>query len=341
MRRRSRRVPRLVAGSPTLAELGNVVPEAGAGELVCVRIDHRVVQEVFACEICVTVAVGDAAVHIGVHLRVPALAHSIDAPRYERRRQIVEQDAVGDRAREPQHLFVQRGDEDLGAVFTEPHAEPEAFYSIEIALEADRLAAEALANECDELAYLRDRPVGVAGAVPLAGDGRRRDPDTEVHVAISDELLQRRGGHRVQRRRAQLEREHTGAEPEMRRSLADRAEQHHRFGRVRFGDPRRVVPERVGFAHDIERQVGSEGLDPRHAHRVRRHGREPNPRPRPRLDGEARPRSRPACSTVGDFSGPTGLRPAVSGDGDCAARHGARPAWPRTCRRFRPSTTGR
>ena len=34
-----------------------------------------------------------------------------------------------------------------------------------------------------------------------------------------------------------------------------------------------VVAERVGFAHDVERQVGAERLDPGHAHRVVRHAR--------------------------------------------------------------------
>ena len=96
--------------------------------------------------------------------------------------------------------------------------------------------------------------------MPLAGHRGRRDADAEEHVAVTGELLQGRGGHRVQRWGAELQREHTGAEARVGRDLTDRAEQRHRLGRVRFRDPDRAVAELVGFAGDVERQRRAEGL---------------------------------------------------------------------------------
>ena len=70
-----------------------------ARELVRVRVDDRVVEEVLAGEVGVAVAIGDPAVHVRVDLGVAALAHALDAPRHERRGEVVEQHAVGDLAR--------------------------------------------------------------------------------------------------------------------------------------------------------------------------------------------------------------------------------------------------
>ena len=64
----------------------DVVAEPGARELVRVRVDDGVVEEVLARELGVAVAVGDAAVHVGEDLGVAALAHLLDAPRHDRRR---------------------------------------------------------------------------------------------------------------------------------------------------------------------------------------------------------------------------------------------------------------
>ena len=63
--------------------------------------------------------------------------------------------------------------------------------------------------------------------MPAAGDGRRRDADAEEHVAVGRELLERGGRHRRERRRAQLQGEHAGAEAERRsrdRTTAPRSE---------------------------------------------------------------------------------------------------------------------
>ena len=159
-----------LARGPLRAELRDVVLEPGARELVGVRVDHCVVEEILARLLRVAVPIGDAAVHVRVHRRVAALAYALDAPGHERGREVVEQHAVGDAAGQPQHLLVERGDEDLRPPVAEPHAEPEALHRVEVAFERHRLAAEALAHERHELADLRDRTVRVAGAVPLPGD---------------------------------------------------------------------------------------------------------------------------------------------------------------------------
>src|SRR5204863_5286600 len=113
--------------------------------------------------------------------------------------------AVTARAREPRHLLVERGHEDLRTGVAQSHTETKALYRIEVAFEGHRVAGETLAQQRNELAYLRDRPVGVARAVPLPRDCRRRDADAEIHGPVAGELLQRRRGHGVERRRAQLE----------------------------------------------------------------------------------------------------------------------------------------
>ena len=146
----------------------------------------------------VAIAVGDAAVHVREDLGVAAGAHLLDAPRHDRRREVVEQHAVCDLAGEAQHLLVQRGEDDLRFLVAEPQPEPEARHAVEVAVEAHGLAREAFAQQGDELAHLRERSIAVSRAMPLAGDGRRRDPDAEEDVAVARELLQGRAGHRVQ-----------------------------------------------------------------------------------------------------------------------------------------------
>ena len=89
-----------------------------------------------------------------------------------RRRQVVQQHPVGDLACEAQHALVEGADHDLGPPLAETNAEAEAGHPVEVAFEVDGLAAEAGAQESDELANLGEGALAVAGAVPATGHNR-------------------------------------------------------------------------------------------------------------------------------------------------------------------------
>ena len=144
------------------ADLGDLVAEPGSLEVAGVGVDDRVGEEVAPGELDALVALAHPGVHVGVDLGVAALAHLLDRPRHVRRRQVVEEHAVGDLAGQREHLRVEGADDDLGLPLAEAHAEPEALHLVEVAREVDLLAGEALAQQ-----RRRTRGSGRAG-------GRRR-----------------------------------------------------------------------------------------------------------------------------------------------------------------------
>ena len=82
---------------------------------------------------------------VGVDLGVAALAHLLDRPRDVRGREVVEQHAVGHLAGQAQHPGLSAPTTILGRrSLALADAEPEALDPIEVALEVDLLAGEAL-----------------------------------------------------------------------------------------------------------------------------------------------------------------------------------------------------
>ena len=169
----------------------------------------------------------------------------LDRPRHVRRGQVVEQHAVGDLAGQLQHAGFSAPMTTLGLRSPSRTPSRKRLHVVEVALEDDRLAGEALPDERDVLADPGQRPVAVGGAVPLGsvttGDemptprrmSRSGCSACSVAPAIADE-----------RRGAQLQGEHAGAEVE-RRARRRRRRRGWRTPRARWSRPSRTTGSRA------------------------------------------------------------------------------------------------
>ncbi len=239
---RQRSLP--VLGRVPLSDGVDLVAEAGAAEVGGVGVDDGVGEQVAAGELDAVVALGDTDVYVGVDGGVAAGPHLLDRPRHVRGRQVVEEHPVGDLAGEAQHPRVEGADDDLRApTLGQPHAEAEPAHLVEVALEGDRLAAEALLHEGHVLADPGQGPLAVGDAVPLLGHDRRGDADAEDDVDAGVQRLQRGAGHGDDHRRAQLEGQHAGAEPELGRGRAGRGQHGEGLRAGRLRRPEAAVAE--------------------------------------------------------------------------------------------------
>ncbi len=156
--------------SVSFANSGHRVAEAGPLEVPCIRVDHCVREEVAAGVVDPVGPLAHSRMHVGVDLGVTSLADLLDRPGHVRRREVVEQHPVGELAAQRQHLLVEGTEYQLRRTLTESHPEAESRDLIEVALERDALATQALAHEREVFANLRERAGGVFDAVPLRGD---------------------------------------------------------------------------------------------------------------------------------------------------------------------------
>ena len=168
-----------VARGVALAHLHHLVGEPCPLEVPGVGVDDGVGEQVAASQLDAVLALAHAGVDVGVDLGVAALADLLDRPRHVRGRQVVEEDAVGDLTAHPEHRRVEGPDHDLRLALAEPDAEAEPLDRVEVAVEVDLLAAQALLHERHVLADPRHRPIAVGRAVPPLGHHRRGDADAD------------------------------------------------------------------------------------------------------------------------------------------------------------------
>ena len=158
----------------------DLVAEAGPLEVGGVGVDHRVAEQV-AGEVDAVPALTDAHVDVAVdgHLgaapgRGLAGPHVLDRPADVRRGQVVEETpSATSPARDS--IFVE-GADDHRATLAEPHFEAEPAAPVEVAVEAHRVAGEALLEEGHVLADLGERSIRVGHAVPAGGDDGEEMP---------------------------------------------------------------------------------------------------------------------------------------------------------------------
>ena len=163
---------------------------------------------------------------------------------------VVEQHAVGNLAGEPEHPGVERRHDDLRPALPQAYAEAEPPDLPEIALEGDGLPGQALAHQGDVFAHHRDRPFR-AGLAVLPQDAWRGDAQSQPDVRIGTQGLQGRGGHRGQRRRADLNGDDSGAEAHVGRHRRDGRQQREGIRAGGFGGPQRAVAHRLGQSRDL------------------------------------------------------------------------------------------
>ena len=146
----------------------------------------------------------------------------------------------------------------FGSALSEAHAEPEPAALVEVALEGDAVAREAFPEQRDVLAGPGEWTVAVRHPVPPLGHHRRRDADAQDDVGFRVQRLQGRACHRHHHRRAQLEREHAGAEPEGRRGGAARGEDGEGLRARRLRRPELLVAELRGSGRHLRREGRTE-----------------------------------------------------------------------------------
>jgi len=152
----------------------------------------------------------------------------------------------------------ERAQDDAGPPLAQPHPEPESLDPVEVAVDVDLLAGQAGPQQRYVLAHPGERAIAVRHAVPALGHDRRRDADAEQDVAVGVQRLQRGAGHGDDHRRAELQREHAGAEVEPGGGGAGRGQDRERLGPRGLRGPEARVAEvgrRPGGRH---RQVGAE-----------------------------------------------------------------------------------
>src|SRR5207248_6914479 len=115
-----------IARRLAFADGGDVVTEAGTLEVAGVGVDDRVRPEITTGGVDAVLAFAHAHVHVGVDRRLAALPYARHRPWDVRRRQVVQQHAVGHLASHAQHRRVEGADDDLRASFAQSHAEAEA-----------------------------------------------------------------------------------------------------------------------------------------------------------------------------------------------------------------------
>ena len=176
-------------------------------------------------------------------------------------RQVVEQHAVRHLARQPQHALVQRADHDPGPALAQPHPQAEAGDPVEVAFEVDALAGQALAHQPHVLPHLGQRPPAVASPVPAPCDHGRGDAHAQDDLPLGGQSLQRGSRHGQQRRRAQLEGQHPGAQVEAGRGLRDRSQRGEGLGPGRLGHPERPEPQGLGPTRRLHRELEAQALE--------------------------------------------------------------------------------
>jgi hypothetical protein len=251
-----------------VAQLGHVVAEAGPIEALRVRVDHGVGEQVLAGVVDAVLALGDPCVDVGHHRSVTpvgapglALADAVDRPGDVRRRQVVEQHAVGELAAEGEHARVERTEHHLGLLVAEAHPQAAALQGVEVAVEGHRVARPDLLQQRDVLPTAGEGPIAVVGAVPALGHHRRGDADADVDVAVGLQGLQRGGRHGHGHRCADLDGDHAGAEAERRRRRPGCSEGGEGLGAGGLGGPERPVAELLGLACRVDGELGPEGHD--------------------------------------------------------------------------------
>src|SRR2546426_4040210 len=166
----------------------------------------------------------------------------------------VQHDAVGDLARQLEHLGTERGQHDAHG--RGRRHEAKVLHTVKGPLEVHALARGHEADDLHGLADLRERGRELQ-PVPLLDDDPAREPDAERDAARG-QVAERRRAHPEQRRRARLDGHDGGAHVQGRAVGGDG--RHHRDGVVAggFARPRRVIPARLRLAHDLHELGGGQ-----------------------------------------------------------------------------------
>ena len=175
--------------------------------------------------------------------------------------QVVEQDTVGDLTGQAEHALIEGADDDLGPALAQARAQAEAGDPVEVALEVDALARQALPQQRHELPHLGQGALAVVGAVPAPGHHGRGDADPQDHLPLRGQGLEGAPGHGQERRGAQLEGEHPGGQVQAGGDLGHRPQGGEGLRPRRLGHPEGAVSQLLAPTGRLQGEGQAQALE--------------------------------------------------------------------------------